>query len=265
MSRIHYFPLTAGIIESGLSLQSNGAQYQGSTTIPSAAMPQGVAGHLEPSVAPDGSPAMLSRITANDVVASGKVRSEVLCDTGLALVGTARERWYVWEIFIPFGWSVGTPIIIFQIHDDPDAGESPVKYINFGLFASSSELICRVPRDTPNEAYSTERVIGTVPIITGRWVKCALHARWETDASGFIEFAYDGRMVANEWFRPSHFPDLRRPYFKAGLYNTSGNQSLIDDHSAWYRDVEIWEGPHTAAEVLGAPIAPAMQRVFSTT
>jgi hypothetical protein len=156
---------------------------------------------------------------------------------------------------------VGTPIIVQQIHDDPDGGEVPVKYINFGVFASSTELICRVPRDTPNESYSTERVFGVTPIITGRWVKCGLHARWETDASGFIEFSYDGRMVGNEWFRPSHFPDVRRPYFKAGLYNTSGDQNLISDHSAWYRNVSIWEGPHTAAEVLGAPIAPALMRV----
>lgn len=261
MALILSFPLTSGIIDPGLSMQSNGAEYLGSTTIPSASVPQGVADHLQPSFAPDGSPAMLSRITAGDVVASGKVRSEVLCDTGLALVGTARERWYVWEMFMPAGWSVGTPIIVQQIHDDPDGGESPVKYINFGLFASSTELLCRVPRDTPNETYSTERVFGVTPLITGRWVKCGLHARWETDANGFIEFSYDGRMVGNEWFRPSHFTDVRRPYFKAGLYNTSGDQNLISDHSAWYRNVSIWEGPHTAAEVLGAPIAPALMRV----
>ena len=45
MALILSFPLTGGIIDSGLSIQSNGAEYLGSTTIPSASVPQGVAGH----------------------------------------------------------------------------------------------------------------------------------------------------------------------------------------------------------------------------
>ena len=215
-----------------------------------------IPGYLEINQAPDGSSALMSRITPADAGTYGGIRSEI-DDAPQANA----ERWYVWETFFPSGFQTTDLLTFMQIHDSPDGGESPVKYINFGVFASATEIICRVPRDTPNETYSTDRVVGVTPLITGRWVKCGLHARWEIDATGFIEFSYDGRMVANEWFRPSHFPDVRRPYFKAGLYNTSGDQGLISDHSAWYRNVAIWEGPHTAAEVLGAPIAPALMRV----
>ncbi len=254
------YPLTNGIIDPGITLNANGAEYLGAQAVPSSLFPQGIAGHLEPSIAPDGSPAMLGRIASADLQTYGKIRSEIVADQGVALVGTDTERWYVWEMFVPVEWSVGGAIVLQQIHDDPDAGETPIKAPNFVLYCSNTELIAKVPLNTPDESFTTDRIFGTVTLIKGRWVKCAVHAKWETTNAGFLDFIYDGRIVGREWFRPSHFPDLRRPYLKLGPYNSSNNPAYISDTYLWYRNVVIWGGKTSPQTALGAPISPRLMR-----
>lgn len=216
--------------------------------------PSGIPGALEISTAPDGSPALWSRITQNDPLTYTGIRAEVdsQIDTG--------ERWYVWEMYVPSDFGTTGLFSFMQIHDSPDVGESPVKFPNMGLATENGRVRVYLPLNAPAElnAYRTE---GNVPLITGRWVKCWLRANWQTDNTGFLEAGYDGRVLVKEWLRPCHYVDAVGPYWKLGVYDYFHSAGSFGSRQAWYRNAKCYSGGHSYSEVLGA--LPRPETVFS--
>lgn len=211
-----------------------------------------IAGRIEISTAPDGAPAMMSRITPSDDVTFGGIRSEI----NQAAAANA-ERWYVWEIFIPAGFASADLISFMQIHDTPDGGESPVKFPNLEFQTQNGLVFCQVPRNCPSELTSTGRVPAgqLVSLSTGRWVKCGVHANWATDSTGFFEVFYDGNLLAREWFRASGYTDAVGPYLKLGLYDFA-HAGISKEYSAWYRNCKVYSVGHLAFDVLGVQPVP---------
>lgn len=212
-----------------------------------------IPGRIEISISPDGSSALLSRITPTDALTYGGIRSEIDW-----IPEANAERWYVWQVYFPAGFSPTEQISFMQIHDSPDGGESPVKYPNFEFMTQSGMVYCTVPRDCPSEATSNGRFPGgyRVAAVTGRWVTCCLHTNWATDSTGFLECWYDGQLVAREWGRACGYTDAVGPYWKLGLYNFAGG-GLSATYSAWYRNAKAYSTGHVAREVIGAePSSP---------
>lgn len=214
--------------------------------------PRGLAapipGSIEINAAPDGSLALMSRITPSDAVTFGGIRSEIDWTPE-----ANAERWYVWQVYFPVGFASSEQISFMQVHDSPDGGESPVKFPNFELMVQNGMVYCMVPLNTPSEATSNGRVPAgyRVPAVTGRWVTCALHTNWATDSSGFLEAWYDGKLIAREWGRPAGYTDAVGPYWKLGLYDFS-HGGIAATLTAWYRAAKAYSTGHTAREVLGA-------------
>lgn len=254
MALLLSYPMTGPTLGSGLTLGANGV------TVSSAASPSGISGRIVPGVtAPDGALCTLSRIVSTDAEVFGGIRSELSCDQGAGLTGANIERWYAWEMFVPADFAIATPwLSAFQIHDDPDGGDA-AKYPNFVLALQNNGIRVLVPKNAPTEE-TAFRSAGAATLITGRWVVCALHAFWAPDATGFMEFSYDGKTVMREWLRASHFVDVLRPYPKWGLYDTLKVAATITDHSAYYRNMRIFSGRDTAASVLGAAMLPQPRR-----
>jgi hypothetical protein len=203
-----------------------------------------IPGFIEIGTAPEGSPALMSRITPEEEISAGAIRSEI----NYSAEANA-ERWYVWEMFHP---TVPTDVLVFmQVHDTPDGGESPVKHPNFTFTIEGGMAVARVPLNAPNEGSSSGRmpVQKATPFITGRWVQCALHTNWGVNASGFLEVFYDNQLLCREWNRASGYNDAVGPYWKMGLYCIDGD--LSQSYEAWYRNARLYSTGHSAQSVLG--------------
>ncbi len=223
------------------------AQANGQSVVLSGGETVAISGYLEISTAPDGSRALLSRINPTDAETYGGIRSEIDWTPE-----ANAERWYVWEVFHPAGFSDAEMLSFMQVHDSPDGGESPVKFPNFEFMTQGGKVFCMVPLNCPSEATSMGRVPAgqRVDLVTGRWVQCALHTNWATDTTGFLEVFYHGELLAREWFRACGYADAVGPYLKLGLYDFS-HGGISETCRAWYRKVKVYSTGHTATEVLG--------------
>ena len=194
----------------------------------------------------------MSKIAPEDPLTYGGLRSEI----DYAPEANA-ERWYVWEVYFPNGYSPLDTLTFMQIHDSPDGGESPVKYPNFEFQTYGGMVHCVVPLDCPNETTSSGRYPQQrrLPIVTGRWVTCALHANWATDTSGFLEVYYDGQLLCREWSRACGYSDAVGPYWKLGLYEFN-HVGLSAEATAWYRNARLYGSGHSAGSVLGVDPRP---------
>ncbi len=245
MALLFSAPLTSTVTEFD-SAQANGV----------IADPRGlvapIPGYLEINSAPDGSSALMSRITPTDAETYGGIRSEV----DYAPEANA-ERWYVWDVFHPDGFQSTNVLTFMQIHDSPDGGESPVKYPNFEYLTQGGFVYCTVPINCPDETSSNGRFPRQqrAPLVTGRWVTCAIHSNWATDTTGFLEVYYDGRLLAKEWNRACGYADAVGPYWKLGLYEFA-HAGLSVEARAWYRNAKLYSTGHTAGSVLGVDPAP---------
>ena len=238
----------------GLTMSANGVE-----AVSSDDYPAGISERIYLNAAPDGSPAVRCRLLGTDAEAAGAHRSEFSLDKGSALVAPDSERWYVWEVWIPPTHTPNVKTSFCQIHDDPDDGEPIVKFPNFEFIAYAGEVSIDIPKNCPDEI-AGGRTVAAVPLVTGRWVQCAIHVNWATDVTGFLEAAFDGRVVMREWSRACHFPDLKRPYIKLGVYDLYSG-GIAGDYSIWYRNLRIYGGRHSAAEVLGGHILPRVRSV----
>ena len=254
MSLLFDHAFASDTLPTGLTMSANGVEAASSDDFP-----YGIARRIFPSTAPDGSPAVCCRLTGDDAEAAGALRSEFSLDKGDALVSPDSERWYVWDLWIPPTHTPNVRTSFCQIHDDPDDGEAVVKSPNFEFIAYNGEISIDIPKNCPDEI-AGGRTVAAVPLVTGRWVECAIHAKWEIDATGFLEAAFDGRMVMREWNRACHFPDLKRPYIKLGVYDLYSG-GIVGDYSIWFRNLRIYGGRHSASEVLGGPILPRVRGV----
>lgn len=195
-----------------------------------------IPGWIEINKCPDGSNALMIQINPSDAFSYGATRSEISIPPE-----PNGERWYVWDMWMD---SVPTePLALMQIHDSPDNGESPIKHPNFGLHCIAGMMVCMVPANAPSELTSSGRaLIGpAIPLVAGRWVQCALHAKWATDSSGFIEAFYDGKVLAREWNRACGYTDAVGPYWKLGLYDYA-HVGITTPYRAWYRNACEYDG-----------------------
>lgn len=219
----------------------------GTTNTPTTA---GVPGAVEIAQAPDGSSAMQMTINGTDPQTYGGTRSELLADPEPAAV-----RWYAFDIYIPSGFGAGR-FSIMQIHDTPDAGESPVKFPNFEfVVCDGAALEVYVPLDVPSEATANSRLVGACPLVTDRWVRCALYCNWQATTSAWFEAYYDGKLVCSEWWRPFRYTDTTGPYLQIGVYELF-HFGFTGQRRAWYRDIRIGDSGETYTSMLGTPPAP---------
>lgn len=254
MALLYTYTFQTDTLLPGLTLGANGSE-----SLASSSYPYGIEDRLEPSIAPDGSKALLSRITGNDAETSGAIRSEASVDKGPALTGVDRERWYTLQVWIPSTHTPNVRTSFMQIHDDPDDGEGVVKSPNLEFIVFDGIVHIDLPKDCPTEQAGYRPLPG-IALKPDRWVDIVLHAFWETDSTAFLEVAYDGIILSKEWNRANHYPDIKQPYIKFGLYDTY-HGGIVGDYSVWYRNLKIWGGRHPAQEVLGTVIKPRVTRV----
>lgn len=221
-----------------------------------------VPGRLEITTGPDGSPALLSRIAPGDAEPFGPgsgIRAE------LSFPDRANgEIWYAWDVWHEAGFSSAEVITFMQVHDTPDGGESPVKYPNFEFQTQGGYVHATVTLNAPSEATANGRYPQQrrVPLVTGRWVRCALHTNWGTDSSGFLECWYDGQLVAREWSRACGYTDAVGPYLKLGLYDFT-HGGISQPLTAWFRNCKVYSSGHGPFEVLGvAPTQPPLTQMM---
>lgn len=245
MALIFSAPLTSTVTE------FDAAHANGSSVDPrGSASP--IPGFIEINRAPDGSTALMTRISVSDAETYGGIRAEI------DYVPEANaERWYVWDVWHEVGFNSADILTFMQIHDSPDGGESPVKYPNFEFMTQNGRVFCTVPIDCPDETSSNSRYPpqASVDLVTGRWVTCAVHSNWATDATGYIEAWYDGRILCREWGRACGYGDAAGPYWKLGLYDIAG--TLTGSATAWYRNARLYSTGHSAFGVLGVNPRPA--------
>jgi hypothetical protein len=231
--------------------------------------PRGLAapipGRIEINAAPDGSQALMSAIAPNDPLTYTGIRAEIDWIAEAAHAGgAAAERWYVWDVFFPAGFAPAEQISFMQIHDSPDDGESPVKYPNFEFMVQGDQVYCTVPINAPSEASSNGRFLPGVRqrAVTGRWVTCALHTNWASNATGYVDVYYDGVLMGREWGRACAYADAVGPYWKLGLYDFT-HGGIAQTYRAWYRNARVYSDGHTAHEALGAaPRNPRQPLVY---
>ena len=244
MALLFTAPLTSTITD------FDAAQANGSSVDPRG-LSVAISGRIEINAAPDGSAALMSRITPGDAETNGGLRSEI------DYVPEANaERWYVWEIYFPPGFQTVDTLTFMQVHDSPDGGESPVKYPNFEFQTQGGYVFCTVPLNCPSETTSNGRFPQQqrTPLVTGRWVTCAVHANWGTDSSGFLEVYFDDKLLAKEWNRACGYSDAVGPYWKLGLYAFL-HLGLSMEAKAWYRNAKLYSSGHSVESVIGrAPL-----------
>lgn len=172
------------------------------------------------------------------------------------------ENWYAWEFMLPAaywqGYSVGS-LTIGQLHDTNDVGDA-ARQPNFMLQAHHGNLCVVWPRATlPTESISYDR-FAVADIEYDRWHSVCVRINWQITATGFREVFVDRVPVYRQWSVPTAYDDVVGPWFKLGIYNTSGG--LSGDKVAYFRNLKRWTGNDGYQAVMGGVpvIAARMQQ-----
>lgn len=238
------------------ALEAAGAFLRG----PSA--PNGIPGRLERVLDPgrSGEPVMRATYVSGDKPASLGYRSEL--STFSDPIGS--ERWYSWGYFLPDTVkTVKNDIVIAQIHDSPDVGES-------GARAPTLAVVTEDERLTLINAFDSDRITsrsGVAPKLgvdyehreltswdmeTGKWVYLDLHVKWAGDETGFLEFWKDGVLLFKESNHINTFNDERGVYFKTGVYNYRSPDP--ESVSAYFSGVRIGDEKETFQSMTMSPV-----------
>lgn len=213
-------------------------------------MPNGIPARLDRILDPAGSGNLVMRAThvVGDMPTYGGYRSELSASRDP--IGS--ERWYSWGYFLPDTFKTDKKgIVIAQIHDTPDVGESDSRAPTLAIFAQDERLVLI-------NAFDSDRVTsrsGVIPkagvdyerreltswdIETGKWVYLDLHVKWAGDETGSLEFWKDGVQLFKESNHINTFDDERGVWFKSGVY--SPNPEPI---SAYFSGVKIGDEKET--------------------
>lgn len=227
------------------ALETDGAFFSGLS------MPNGIPAHLDRVLDPAGSGKLVMRAThvVGDMPTFGGYRSELSASRDP--VGS--ERWYSWGYFLPDTFKAAkNDIVIAQIHDTSDIGESDWRSPTLAVFAQDERFILM-------NAFDSDRVTsrsGTISeagvdyerreltswdIETGKWVYLDLHVKWAGDETGFLEFWKDGVLLFKESNHINTFDDERGVWFKSGVY-WSPNPEFI---STYFSGVKIGDENET--------------------
>lgn len=151
------------------------------------------------------------------------------------------ENWYAWEFMLPSAyWAdyTGGPLTVGQMHDSPDGGD-PTRQPNFMFQVTNKELCILWPRTVPTEGTTFDR-IPIQQLVWDRWYHVCVRINWQTDSTGFREVLLDKMSVYKQWNIATAYADTLGPYFKLGIYNTSGGLSGVK--KAHFRNLSRWTG-----------------------
>jgi hypothetical protein len=169
---------------------------------------------------------------------------------------TLGENWYTWEFMLPsVYWSDFTgSMTIGQMHDTNDVEDAP-RQPNFMLQVMDGVLYAVLPRVTlPTENTAYYRYPAT-NMVFDRWYSVCIRFNWQITTAGFREVFVDRVPVFRHWGTPTAYDDVIQPYFKLGMYNTSGGNS--GDKVAYFRNLTRWTGNDGYQAVMGGvPLTP---------
>jgi len=198
----------------------------------------------------------ITRITVKetDPITYTYQRAELVFKHQLDVTG---ERWYTWEIMVPSGWDFLTGFTVMQVHVDPEPEEAiQSRALNFILMLENNEWTPLIPVAIDPISTIAYRP-AAVAMEFDRWYSMCLHANWQTDNTGFIEFYIDKvPLFKRTGLATTYSHPTQGPYSKLGLYNhrvaTGWTQKV-----AYYRNARIWSANDGYQAVMGgAPIAP---------
>lgn len=254
-------PLDGSVGFAGFNtVEAIGIANYGSIAVPPAAIP----GRVDFNNAPDGSIAYHARCYQTDPLTVGAARAEItLADTELLGAGLFNTPfWYYWEMYIPATWpQTGKPYTVMQMHDWPDNGD-PVVWPNFELMIANDKIFAKVPKDFSNKSDGDVLDYMSAPVQFGKWVRCALSARWDkTSNGGWMEFYYDDVKVDGQWFMRSNRSTVKGPYFRLGVYDCFHWENF-GYMEAWYRNMKWSDGADGYVALSGRATKSMPQRAF---
>lgn len=168
-------------------------------------------------------------MTDADPLTAGGQRCEI-ADSGFDELGS--ERWYAFSFYLPPEFLPATPMVIFQMHQQPDTApadnaDRPEVILGYtdgvNLFIENGYDAVATTTAGPNTW--TRRAIAKVPISYGKWIDVVMHAVWSgTDGSGELDFWINRRKI---FFEKNHINAMNDapgrgghgPYFKQGVYD----------------------------------------------
>jgi hypothetical protein len=181
----------------------------------------------------------------------------------LTVDANSGEVWYSWEFMLPAvywqGYSTGG-LTIGQMHDTGDAGD-PARQPIFMLQAFNGNLCVTWPRAVlPTQSVSFTRIPVT-PLEYDRWYSVCVRNNLQITTEGFREVFIDRIPVYREWGVATTYDDAIGPYFKLGIYNTSGG--LSGDKVAYFRNLKRWTGNDGYQAVMGGVplIRPTLSQI----
>lgn len=227
-----------------VSLEANGAAYSGGK-VPG----PGIRGRLDRAIDPAGSGKLQVRSTINigDARTNGGLRSEVSAPQD----PMDSERWYSWSYYLPD--TVKNNIVIAQIHDTADVGESDLRNPTLAVLVQDNrlKLINVFDYDRITSPLGTKPIAGidferreltSWDLETGKWVDLDLHVKWAGDDTGFLEFWKDGITLFKENNHINTFNDERGLQFKGGVYDISNTRESV---STYFTGVMIGDEKET--------------------
>ena len=162
------------------------------------------------------------------------------------------ENWYAWEFMLPSShWEGFTgAMTVGQMHDSPDGGDG-ARQPNFILQMYAGSICVVGPRGSlPTEGISFDR-IPVAPLDLDRWYSICVRINWQTTSAGFREVLIDRVPVFRQWGVATAYADALGPYFKLGIYNTSGGDA--GEKLAYFRNLTRWTGNDGYQTIIGGP------------
>lgn len=175
---------------------------------------------------------------------------------------TLGEVWYAWEFMLPAQYWQGFTgaMTVGQCHDFADAGDGG-RQPNAMFQVINGVLHLVWPRATlPTESTAFDR-FAVLNIQWGVWHSICLHVNWQTTTAGFRDVYVDRKPVYRKWNIATAYDDVIQPYFKLGIYNTSGGN--CGDKLAYFRNLKRWSGNDGYQAVMGnVPLCRSRSTVF---
>ena len=161
------------------------------------------------------------------------------------------EVWYAWEFMLPAAyWAAytGGALTTGQWHDSNDVGDG-ARQPNAMFQVLGGVLYITWPRAAlPTEGTQFDR-FPLIELEWDRWYSVCVRVNWQITTTGFREVFVDRVQRFRQWNVATAYDDTVGPYFKLGIYNTSGGNS--EDKVAYFRNLKRWSGNDGYQAVVG--------------
>ncbi|MEZ5933583.1 MAG: polysaccharide lyase [Alphaproteobacteria bacterium] len=200
----------------------------------------------------DGRPAVLFRVRPTDPLVKGNYRAELR----LRPNAIGQSVWYRGRIFVPNGWKESQHhVIAMQWHGTRDVflfepgRPAPLQLSiiddRWEITKSWDQRLLSPASDDGGSEKAGRAVIGTAPLVTGRWLDWVFHVSWATDGSGRVRAWLDGHLVVDDR-GPNTHRDLIGPYMKAGVYVpewlSDGPEAGVDERALYLGTLRLSGG-----------------------